>query len=418
MRVKTILNWCHPIKGFVYGKARMEKEGKEMVIRVEVRPRKNGRPICSGCGRPGPGYGRLPERRFEFIPMWGFPVFLVYAMRRIDCRHCGRVLVEDVPWVNGKHRHCEVYLWFLANWAKALSWKEVAIRFGTSWDTVRRAVDAAVEWGLQHRDLTGVTAIGVDEVARRKGHRYLTLVYQINEGCKRLLWIGWERKEETLRGFFDWLGTDRTAELEFIVSDMWKPYLKVIAERAGHVLHILDRFHIMQHFGKAIDKVRAEEARQMKRDGYEPVLKRSRWLLLKRPENLSEKQEARLSDLVQYNLKSVRAYLLKEDFQGFWTYVSPYWAGEFLDRWCTRAMRSRIEPMKKVARMLRQHRPLILNWFTARKQLSGSLIEGFNAKVKLTTKRSYGFRGEKCLQNALYHTLGKLPEPDTPHRFC
>ena len=181
---------------------------------------------------------------------------------------------------------------------------------------------------------------------------------------------------------------------------------------------MLDRFHIMTHLSKAIDEVRAGEARQLKQDGYEPVLKKSRWLLLKRPEHLSEKQEVRLADLLQYNLKAVRAYLLKEDFQFFWDYKSAYWAGEFLDRLCRRTMRSRIEPMKKVAKMLRTHRPLLLNWFRAKGALSSGVVEGLNNKVKLTTRKAYGYRTFRATEIALYHALGGLPEPELTHRFC
>jgi transposase len=416
MQVKTLLNRVHPIKGFVYERVIWAED--QATILVEVRERKGGRPICSGCGKAGQGYDRPKEpRRFSFVPLWGITVFLVYAMRRVDCRECDRVIVEKVPWAEGKQRSCTAYLWFLADWARRLSWKEVAERFGTSWDTVRRAVDHAVKWGCAHRDLSGITSIGVDEIARGKGHKYLTLVYQIDRDCKRLLWIGRGRGEETLREFFVRLGEKRTAGLEFIVSDMWKPYLKVIRECVGDAVHVLDRFHIMQHFSKAIDEVRAGEAKQMKQDGYEPILKKTRWLLLKRPENLSEKQEAKLDDLLRYNLRSVKAYLLREDFQYFWTYASPHWAGVFLDRWCKRAMRSRIKPIQKVAKMLRNHRELILNYFRACGQLSAGVIEGFNAKAKLTTRKSYGFRGEKCLETALYHALGKLPVPEGTHRF-
>ena len=151
---------------------------------------------------------------------------------------------------------------------------------------------------------------------------------------------------------------------------MWRPYLKVIAKKAHHAIHILDRFHIMTHFNKVIDKVRAAEARELERKGLEPILKNSRWLFLKRRENLTAQQDISLATLLQYNLKTVRSYLLKEDFQFFWSYRSAHWAGWFLDRWCTRAMRSRIEPIKHVAKMLRRHRQLILNWFRAKKAFS------------------------------------------------
>jgi len=225
------------------------------------------------------------------------------------------------------------------------------------------------------------------------------------------------RKVKTLLGFFRWFGNERTAELGFICSDMWKPYLKVIAKKAGAAIHILDRFHIMAHLSKAIDEVRAQEARALKEKGYEAVLTKTRWLLLKRPENLTEKQETKLADLLQYNLRSIRSYLLKEEFQFFWTYQSPYWAGQFLDKWCTKTMRSKIEPMKKVARRLRKHRPLLLNWFRAKKQFSSGIVEGFNNKAKLTTRKAYGFKTYHAAEIALYHVLDALPVPKTTHEF-
>jgi transposase len=230
--------------------------------------------------------------------------------------------------------------------------------------------------------------------------------------------VGKDRTIKTLLRFFRTFGKERSAQLLFICSDMWKPYLKVIAKKASQAIHVLDRFHIVMHMNKAIDEVRAQETRELKDKGLNPVLTHSRWCLLKRPENLTSKQEVKLSDLLRYNLKAVRSYLLKEDFQFFWEYISPFWAGEFLDLWCTRVMRSRIEPMKKVARMLRSHRELLLNWFRAKKTISSGVIEGFNNRLKLTTRKSYGFRTFRAAEVALYHTLGNLPEPECIHRFC
>jgi len=417
VQLKTILNRVEKLRLFVYGEPTFGKMARGRSIEVPIRPRSNSRPVCSGCGRPGPGYDTLPVRRFEFVPLWGFLVFFVYAPRRVDCQACG-VTVEKVPWAKGKNHHTTTYAWFLATWAKRMTWTDVARAFRTSWDSVFRAVETAVEWGLAHRDLTNVRAIGVDEISLRKGHRYVTLVYQIDEGLRRLLWIGENREIKTMLRFFRWLGPQGRARLQYVCSDMWRPYIDVIARRASGAINILDRFHIMAHMSKAIDKVRAEEVKELKRGGYEPVLKRTRWCLLKRPENLTEKQEMKLSDLLRYNLRSVRAYLLKEDFQGFWEYVSPAWAGKFMDRWCTRTMRSQLEPMKKVAKMLRNHRELILNWFVAKGSVSAGAVEGMNGKAKVTTRRSYGFRGFNKASVALYHTLGALPVPEVTHRFC
>ncbi len=416
MQLKTILNRVQKIKSFVYGAVRWIEEDKEPAIEIEVRRRANSRAECSRCGRRGPGYDTLPERRFEFIPFWGIKVFFLYAPHRVDCPRCG-VKVERMPWATGKHRLTDAYAWYLAGWAKRLSWKEVAEAFHTTWDHVFHSVEMAVLWGRKHMDMSNINAIGIDEIQWQRGHKYLTLVYQIDAHCKRLLWIGKKRKVKTLLGFFRWFGKERSESLRFICSDMWKPYLKVIAKKVGQAVHVLDRFHIMANLSKAIDEVRTTEARDLKAKGYEPVLTKTRWLLLKRPENLSKKQESKLADLLRYNLKSVRSYLLKEDFQFFWTYKSPYWAGRFLDKWCTRTMRSMIEPMKKTARMLRQHRQLLLNWFRAKGQLSSGVVEGFNNKAKLTTRKAYGFRTYYATEIALYHTLGALPEPEVAHEF-
>jgi len=168
--------------------------------------------------------------------------------------------------------------------------------------------------------------------------------------------------------------------------------------------------------------VRRTEIAKMKQDGHEPILTNARWCLLKRPENLTENQEIKLQELLDYNLKhtlkSVRAHLLRELFQQFWGYVSPAWAGKFLDAWCTKAMRSKLEPMKKVAKSLRRHRHLILNWFRAQGTISAGVVEGLNGKVKLTTRKAFGFRTAPCIRIALFHVLGRLPEPEFTHRFC
>lgn len=417
MQIKTILNRVQKFKSFVYKSVKLIERQESLELEVAVIERSNGKPICSGCGCQRSGYDRQPQRRFEFVPLWGIKVFLVYAPRRVDCPSCG-VRVEQMPWALGKRPLTKSYAWFLANWAKRLSWKETAEVFRTSWESVFRSVEMAVDWGRTHQDLSGVQAIGVDEIAWKKGHKYLTLVYQIDNHCKRLLWIGKERKTKTLLGFFRWFGAERSQALQYICSDMWRPYLKVIAKKAGQAIHVLDRFHIMAHFGKALDEVRAGEVRELKAKGYEPVLTKTRWLLLKRPGNLSEMQEIKLAELLQYNLRSVRAYLLKEEFQFFWSYTSPYWAGQFLDKWCKKTMQSKIEPMKRVSRMLRGHRELLLNWFHAKGQLSSGVVEGFNTKAKLTSRKSFGFRTFRGAEIALYHALGALPEPEFTHRFC
>src|ERR1700682_3085878 len=211
---------------------------------------------------------------------------------------------------------------FLAHWARKLSWKEVAESFQTSWEKVCHSVEYVVEWGLQYRTLGPIFALGVDEIQYAKGHKYLTLVYQIDD-LTRLLWVGKERTEKSFQKFFTMIGPQLPSTIEFVCSDMWKPYLNVIREKCSEALHILDRFHIVAKMNKALDEVRSAESRRMASEGLAPVLKKSRWLLLKREENLKTEPRFRLRDLLRYNLKTVRAYLLKEPFQQLWNYTPP-----------------------------------------------------------------------------------------------
>ena len=416
MRLVSILHRLYPHKGFVYGNPSFSEHEGRQAIRVALRPRTGSRPICSSCREPGPGYDQLAERSFQFVPLWGLAVFFQYRMRRVDCPRCG-VTVEQVPWARGKERQTEAFACYLTFWAKLLAWQRVADVFHVSWGTVFAAVERAVEWGLARRRLEGMEAIGVDEIQWQRGHHYLTLVYQIDEGCKRLLYIGLDRTAASLRGFFDMVGTQVAAGLKYVCSDMWQPYLDVLARLAPAAVHVLDRYHLMAKLNKAIDEIRAGEARRLKEDGYEPVLKHSRWCLLKRRENLTAKQTVKLQEILKYNLRAVRAYLHKEDLQRLWEYQSAYWAGEFLREWLGRVLRSRLGPLKKVAWSMRNHFGLILNWFEARGTMSSGSVEGLNYNAKLAMKNAYGFRSFRAIEVALFHKLGALPESELTHKF-
>jgi transposase len=236
-----------------------------------------------------------------------------------------------------------------------------------------------VHWGIAHRKPTGIDSIGIDEVQHRRGYCYLTLVYQLDQGGKRLLCV--------------------------------------LKKRASGTKIILDRFHIMKKFSEALDKDRAVETRQLHRDGYELVLKKSRWCILKKRENPTETQTVRLNQLLKYNFRTTKAYLMREDFNRFWTYGSPAWGSKFLRDWCTRTNRSGIEPMKRITKVLERHEPLLQNWFEAG-GLSSGIVEGFNNKAKLTVRKSYRFKEVETLSTALYHQLGDLSSPIPTHKVC
>jgi transposase len=418
MRLQSILRQVYPLQGFVYARVEHRRGHGRSSFDVHVRARVGSKAVCEGCGIRRRGYDTLRPREFGFVPLWGMAVFFVYAMRRVDCPKCG-VHVEMVPWATGKSPMTHAHVWFLASWAKVLSWKETARRFVTSWDAVHRAVEHAVRWGLENRNLDGIHSIGVDELSWKKGHKYLTMVYQIDHGCRRLLHIARDRKSQSFETFFDMLGEERSKSIRFVASDMWKAFLAVVRKRCSGALHVLDRFHVMQLMSKAIDLVRRDEVRALRASGQQPYLTKTRWLLLKHPKNLRRGERARLRDLVAINLRTVRAYLLKEDFQRFWTYRSVFWATRFLADWTRRALCSRIEPMRKFARTLRGHQLELQNWFRARHQFAGGATEGFNNKARITTRKAYGFRTFEHAEIALYHALGDLPEPPwLAHRFC
>jgi transposase len=416
MHIESILRQLQPVPGFVYEKVRWADRSSS--LGVHVRPRRGSRGICSGCLQKRPGYDVLDSRHFAFVPLWGLAVFLIYAMRRVNCWRCG-VTVEAVPWASGKMQTTHAFAWFLASWAKVLSWKEVARRFRSSWDTVFRCVEHAVRWGLEHRSLDGILAIGVDELSWKKRHKYLTLVYQLDHGRRRLLHIARDRTAKSFHTFFDMLGDERSKAIVFVASDMWKAFLNVVRERCSTAIHVLDRFHVVQLLSKAVDTVRRDEVRSLHASGRPALLTKTRWLLLKRRDNLSHEERGRLRQLLTINLRSVRACLLKENFQHFWNYCSVLHARRFLARWTTMAMRSRLAPFKTFARTLRQHQRELLNWFVARGLFAHGATEGFNNKARITTRKAYGFRSYEHAEIALYHALGDLPEPDwLTHRFC
>lgn len=405
MQLKTILNRVQKQPGFVYGEPAWHQQGAKCWIDVPIRARQRCRPVCSGCGKKRPGYDSLEERRYQFVPLWAIAVYFVYTPRRCNCPGCG-VKVELLPWNNSKSPMTTTFAWFLASWAQVLSWTETARRFRVSWAQVFEAVRHAVEWGKAHRNLDGITAIGVDELSWKKGHKYLTLVYQVDRDCRRLLWIGRDRTAATFERFFDWLGKERTAMLQFVVSDMWKAFLATVARRANAAIHVLDRFHVTKLCNDAIDEVRRAEARKLREAGDKVTLKHSRWVFLKRRANLKHKQRGRLRELLAANLTTVRAYLLKEDLAHFWTYKSITHAARYLDNWMWAAVRSRIAPMVKFAYTLLDHRELLLNWFRARGELALGAVEGMNNKARVTTKLAYGFRSYDHAEIALFHRLG------------
>ena len=421
LEVKTILNRIQHFAGFVYQDIRLGSPRGKLCIEVTLAAHQRMDGKCSECRRPAPGYDRLPERWWLFVPLWGMVTWFRYAPRRVECAEHG-VAVEHIPWSEGKRPVTRAMMGFLARWGRHLSWRQTARAFQTSWECVYRSVEWFVQWGLAQRKLEGVESIGVDEIHWGKSKRadnFLTVIYQIDSHGRRLLWVGQKRTQATLRRGLAALGPEGVGGLRFVCSDMGRPYLNVIAAKAGQALPVLDRFHITMHLNQAVDQTRRAESTRLRAEASAQAahLKAMRWKLLRRGSRVRGKARCQLNALVASKLATARAWILKETFDHFWSYKSLTWARYFLDYWTWRALRSRIEPMKKVARMLRSHQELLLNWFKAKGEISSGAVEGLNNKIRVVTRRSYGFRTYDAMEIAWYHTLARLRGFDPRSNF-
>ncbi|MGB2689769.1 MAG: ISL3 family transposase [Desulfobacterales bacterium] len=381
-------------------------------IGIKIVPDRRYKPRCGRCGQTGKYRDKRPERQFRHVPLWGMPVFLIYSPRRVMCKHCGGICVERIPWSAGKRRFTDAFAYYLANWARILPWIEVARLYQCSWGTVAAAVDFVVTYGLEHRNLSGITHIGIDEIARRKGHKYLTNVYDLK--TKKLIWSGEGRSEQTLRQFFEYIGPDIAKGLQGICCDMWMPYIKVIEEKAPNALLVFDKFHIVRHLMTAVDQVRRDEVKEKGKE-HKQLIKHSRYIWLKNPWNLTEKQKVKLGSLEKLNLKINRAYLLKESFRNLWSYKTVGWASKYLKQWFWWATHCRLDPIRKFAWMIRRHEENILSYFKL--PINNASVEGLNNKAKVISRRAYGFRSIRNHILNLYHCLADLPWPKMVHTF-
>jgi transposase len=351
-------------------------------------------------------YDVRPRREWRDLAMRKLPLRLCYRPRRVECPRCG-VRVEDFPWAEPWARVTTALANAVAVLARELSWQGTARQYGLNWKSVATIVKRAVWYGLEHRARPAVHVIGIDEVSRRKGQVYLTVVYDLER--RVLLWVGEDRTEEAVRKFFtEEMGRRRCHTLRVVCMDMWAPFAKLVKDHAPQAQLLFDRFHIVKHLNDAVDAVRRQLWRRV--TSQEKVaVKGTRWLLLKNPWNLNDEQQERLSTLVRWNTPLVRAWYLKEAFQLFWGYKQPKRARDFLEKWMRSAMRSRLEPFKKFVGMLRSHLGGVLAWTKAR--VSNGAVEGMNNKIKSISHRSFGFRTAENFIAAIYHCCARLPLP-------
>lgn len=403
MLIETFLRKQLKLKAHTVTK--VEETERYMIVHIDRLGRRLLR--CGVCRqRCRKVHGVRKARDWRDLSMRKLPVKLRYCPRRVECPRCG-LRVEEVPWAEPWARITTALSNAVARLARELSWQGTARQYGLNWKSVATIVKRAVQYGLRHRKRPPVHVIGIDEVSRRKGQVYLTVVYDLER--RVLLWVGDERTEEAVRPFFTKeMGPRRCRTLQVVCMDMWAAYANLVREHAANAQILFDRFHIVKHLNEAVDAVRRDLWRRLTLKERVPF-KGTRWLLLKNPWNLTGDQKERLSTLVQWNTPLVRAWYLKEAFQLFWTYKQPWRAEQHLTKWINSAMRSKLEPFKKFAQMLRSHLDGILPWTKIR--VSNGAVEGMNNKIKSISHRSFGFRTAENFIAAIYHCCAQLPLP-------
>lgn len=403
--METFIRKSLGLKAHTVTKVEEREAAGELVVYIDRLGQRRLR--CGECGleaaRVAPT--RRPERRWRDLAMREHIVELVYAPSRVWCPRCG-LRVERVPWAEKWQRVTHALARAVATLTRVLDWSSVAAHFHLNWKTVAAIVEGAVLWGLHHRPWQPLHVLGIDEVSRRKGQQYLTLVYDLERG--RVLWVGQDRTAATMARFFAWLGRRRARAIQVMCCDMWGVYIDAVRLHLPQATLVFDRFHITQHLNRAVDEVRRQTWRQMA--GREKVeFKRTRFLWLSNPENLRREERTRLSGLLRLNSPIVKGYLLKEDLRRFWDYRSTAWAEAHLRQWLWRAAHSRLEPFKKLARMLRTHLDGVLAW--TRIRVTNGALEGMNNKVKVISHRAFGYRTTWTYIANIYHCCAGLPLP-------
>lgn len=408
MLIKQLIRETLELQGF-----RIESvEKKDSELLVTIGPDLRYHPRCGVCGLPGDYRDTLPKRHFRHVPIWGIDVTLVYFPCRVRCSQCDGIHVEKMPWAAGKRRLTKAFAITIATWARQLTWQQVARLFGCSWGTVASAVAYVVAFGLARRDLSGVTHIGIDEISRQKGHVYLTNVYDLRTGT--LIWSTEGRSTDSLDSFFSFFGQERTEQLKGICCDMWPAFIKAVKAKAPQATLVFDKFHIVRKITEAVDTVRRQEISEKGKE-HRKLVAGSRYIWLKNPWNLTDRQKVSLDSLEKLNLTIHRAYLLKESFRDFWQSATKEVATKFLGQWCSWADESEIKPMQEVSNLLRRHEENILTYFDM--PISNGIVEGLNNKAKVISHRAYGFRTAKNFILNLYHCMADLALPTTLHRF-
>jgi transposase len=370
------------------------------------------RPRCGRCGRLAPGYDRKPYRRWQHCGFGSTVVRLGYAPRRVQCGRCG-VRTEQVPWGAGESRFTWAFEEVVGYLAQITDQTKVTKLTGISWPTVGGIVERVVGRRLDAQRLVGLRRIGVDEFSYRRRHRYLTVV--VDHDRRRVVWAGEGRSGEVLAAFFTLLGEKGRRGIREVTIDMAGGYIEAVKRYLPQARIIFDRFHVQRLASDAVDEVRRSLVRELAGTEEARSIKRTRFVLLKSPRHLTGQEHERLSELQRTNRRLYRAYLLKEALASALDYRTPWIARAKLRAWMGWAARSRLKPFTRVARTIRKHLEGILAY--VRTRLTNGVVEGLNTKLRMVTRRAFGFHSAQALISMLFLNCGGIQlNPPLPTR--
>lgn len=373
----------------------------EVTVRVE---QKDGvRSCCPNCGKESPGYDTR-TRRWRHLDTCQYKTILVADVPRVKCEKHGVVTVS-VPWAEPNSGFTAMFEALVIDWLKEASTLGVSRLMGLSWNAIDGIMQRAVERGLSRREEMHMTQIGVDETAFRKRHDYVTIVSDQEAGT--VLHVGDDRKKQGLKDWYSSLNEEQRGAIESISMDMWPAFIHATLESIPDAEDKIafDKFHVAKYLGEAVDKVRRQEHKVLMSEGYED-LKGSKYDWLYNPENMTRKHKMRFKMLRESTLKTARAWAIKEMAMSLWHYVSKTWARKGWEQWLSWAVRSRLKPIRDVARIIKEHLWGILNAIVLK--VSNGPAEGLNSRIKTIKVRSRGFRNKKRFANAIYFHLGGL----------
>jgi transposase len=372
-------------------------EFSELGIEIEVAPTTRVA-YCSGCMCHARHVYDHRLREWRHLDFAGMKVTLKYRQRRVDCPRCGGVRVELVPWAEPDSDFTRDFEDQVAYLAQVTDQTTVLKVMRISWKTVGTIAQRVVARLGPADRLNGLEFIGVDELSYRKHHEYITTV--VDHIQSRVVWAAPGKNADTVAKFFKALGPERAAKLKVVTMDMSAAYIAAVKKGAAQAQIVFDRFHVQRMAQDAVDQVRREQVRLLAGTDDAKILKKTRWALLKNPWNLSAVEKSKLVDVQRDNRPLYRAYLLKETLANILAGGPVNVARDRLQAWTSWAARSRLPPFKKLSATIRDHIEGVLGFIAT--GLTNAPIEGLNGKIRVITRRAYGFHRAASLISFIF----------------